>query len=344
MAKTYDEILNQYEAMGKTKRYLDSRAEAISVLLGEQRPIVAVGCGSSYSLAQSAAFMAQLRLKRPAMALAGGDLLLRVEEYRPLLEGCLMVVLSRSGETSEVVRAVEIMRGAGISFKLLALTCVEGSAIEKAADVTLVMPWAFDESVCQTRTVSCLYYAFTAIIANAAGMASRLDTLEAFVRGGAGYLKAVGEAVGALAKEPWDHAVVLGDGELYGIAQEGALAFKEICQLSSNDYHVLDVRHGPMVLINQKTLVIIAVSCADEPMQRNLVADIVKKGATVVTVSAKPFEMAGVHAISTGGKADQAVLGLGLVAVCQMMAYEKAKQTGANPDAPDGLTAWIELK
>ena len=37
------------------------------------------------------------------------------------------------------------------------------------------------------------------------------------------------------------------------IASEGALAFKEIARIPSISYHLLDVRHGPMVLIDDKT-------------------------------------------------------------------------------------------
>lgn len=34
-----------------------------------------------------------------------------------------------------------------------------------------------------------------------------------------------------------------GDAELCGICEEGALTFKEICQVDSNYYHLLDARH-----------------------------------------------------------------------------------------------------
>ena len=343
MAKTYAEMMNQYEAMEQTGRYLASKKAEIMPLLSSNAPFIAIGSGSSYSLSQSAAFMAQLHLGRPAMALAAGDLLLRVKEYRPMLEGCLLLVLSRSGETSEVVQTIQAMRKEGIAFQVLALTCVEDSTLEQISDSTLVLPWAFDESVCQTRTVSCLYYGFLSIIAMAAHMQPRLSALHAFVQQGAAYLAAAGTLAKSLAPCPWDHAVVLGDGELYGIAQEGALAFKEICQLPSNDYHVLDVRHGPMVLLNAKTLVIIAVSDVDENRQRSLVADVLQKDCTVVVVSAKPFAMENVLSLPMGGVEDQAVLGLGLVAVCQLIAYEKAMQAGTNPDAPDGLDPWIKL-
>ena len=51
-----------------------------------------------------------------------------------------------------------------------------------------------------------------------------------------------------VAQEEWESVVVLADSELDGIASEAAIAFVEIPQVHANYYHVLDVRHGPMVL------------------------------------------------------------------------------------------------
>lgn len=344
MAHTYREIMNQYEAIRRTRAYLDTRMEAVRALLAGEGPCVVMGSGSSYSVAQSVALMMQLRLGKRAAAVACGDLLLHVQAYRALLSGGVLVVLSRSGETSEAIRAIERARAEGFSFQVLSLTCAEGSTLEGLSAVTLAIPWAFDESVCQTRSVSCLYYAFVYLTAALGGMDARLAGLESFVGHGEAYLARADGAAQALAPLAWDRAVVLGDGELYGVAQEGALAFKEICQLASGDYHVLDVRHGPMVLLDEKTLVVIAVSDAGEPMQRDLVRDVAAKGCTVLVVSPAPFAMEGVHALATDCVADQAVLGLALVGACQLLAYRKAAETGADPDAPDGLDAWISLK
>ncbi len=55
-----------------------------------------------------------------------------------------------------------------------------------------------------------------------------------------------------VAERDWNKVVILADSELEGIASEAALAFAEIPQLPANYYHVLDVRHGPMVLVDQK--------------------------------------------------------------------------------------------
>lgn len=343
MSKIYGEIKDQYAAMRQTQACLDARERDIAALLDAKDKWVFVGCGSSYAVAQSAALMGQLKSNKSALALAGGDLLLHMQAYRPMLEGCALIVLSRSGETTEVVRAIDRMREQGIDFSVLSVTCVVESVLSGMSDVALEMPWAFDESVCQTRTVSCLYFACAYALAIAARDTGRARLLASFIISGEAFLQQIEEPAKALAQKDWTHAVVLGDGELSGIALEGALAFKEICQLPSNYYHLLDVRHGPMVLIGKQTLVIAQVSGAEGSLEADLIRDLVQKGATVAVCSDAPFHQEGVVNFCVGQPLDQAVRGLPLINVCQLTAYYKSFLTGANPDAPDGLAAWIQL-
>lgn len=344
MSKIYGEMKDQYAAMRQSQACLDAREGDIAAFLSAKDKWVFVGCGSSYAVAQSAALMGQLKLNKNAIALAGGDLLLHAQAYRPMLEGCALIVLSRSGETTEVVRAIDWMRKQGINFSVLSVTCVVGSALSGMSDVALEMPWAFDESVCQTRTVSCLYFACAYALAIVAQNTGRARLLVSFITsGGEAFLQQIEEPAKALAQKDWTHVVVLGDGELSGIAQEGALAFKEICQLPSDYYHLLDVRHGPMVLIGKQTLVIAQICGAEGGLEADLIRDLVQKGATVAVCSDAPFHQEGVVNFCVGQSLDQAVRGLPLINVCQLTAYYKSFLTGANPDAPDGLAAWIQL-
>lgn len=47
-----------------------------------------------------------------------------------------------------------------------------------------------------------------------------------------------------IANLDWDNVVVLADGPICGIAEEGALAFTEISMLTGRYFHLLDYRHG----------------------------------------------------------------------------------------------------
>jgi len=180
-------------------------------------------------------------------------------------------------------------------------------------------------------------------IAQLSGNEALAADLRAAVAGGPAFMHANEPALEAVAQGDWAHAVVLGDAELSGLCEEGALAFKEICQVPSNFYHLLDVRHGPMVLISEGTLVIAALSGAQNKLELDVLRDIVAKGATVVAYSDEPLAMPGVVSISFGQKLAHPARGIPVIAVCQLISYYKSFRTGADPDRPDGLSPWIAL-
>lgn len=339
----YNELKNQYIALQKTKEVIDASLAAICSASQEVTYIVFVGSGSSYAVAKSGALMAQLYLGRPAMAIAAGDLLLHIDTYRTVLEGCMLVVLSRSGETTEAIRSLQSMKALGIAFITVGISCVEQSPLTSMSDISLCMPWAFDESVCQTRTVSCLYLACVEMVAQLAGNDTLVSNLALAIAKGPAYLAQIEELTKKTTDIKWTHAVVLADAEIEGICEEGALAFKEICQLPSNYYHLLDVRHGPMVLIGKHTLAVAILSGKNASLEAALVKDLLAKGATVCTYSDHPVAIEGAINMPYGHDLLHAVRGLPAIAICQLLAYYKSFHTGANPDAPDGLSAWIAL-
>lgn len=342
MSNIFREIHTQYDALNQTRQLVDERIEKISDLIASA-PLVFIGSGSSYTIACSAALMARLRLGRPTIAIAAGDLLLHMDIYRPVLEGCVLVALSRSGETSEVVCSIDAMRERGIRFRVMGVSCTVNSTLSGQSDLSLEMPWAFDESVCQTRTVSCLFFFCAYMTAKLTGDEALARDLIGVVEAGPEYMRRVEPELEEVARLPWTHAVVLGDAELGGLCEEGALAFKEICQLPSNYYHLLDVRHGPMVLVGPETLVIAVLSSSDDEMELALVRDALKKGATVVVYSDLPVNLPGAACVSFGEALLPPARGIPGIAVCQLISYHKSFLTGANPDKPDGLSPWIKL-
>lgn len=289
------------------------------------------------------AAMARMRCGIPAMELAGGDVLLHAERYATCLDGGVLIAVSRSGSTSEILLAVEKLKSLGCRFKLVSLTCVQNSKLSALSDMSLEMPWAFDKSVCQTRTVSCLYFAFAYCLAIQLKDQALLDDLRWIAANGLSYAHDIEATAKDIAALPWTHAVVLGDAEICGLCEEGALAFKEICQLPSNYYHLLDSRHGPMVLFNEKTLILAVLSdCSDYEL--DFIRDVVKKGSTaVVWTDNTPVQIDGVKSISAGRPLSHIARGLPFIMLCQLITYFKSFHSGANPDAPDGLDAWISL-
>lgn len=344
MYTTEKEIFAQYDALKKTYECVVEKKEELKAFFekGAFQNMVFIGCGSGYCLCNSAYLQAALRTGVASYSVAAGDLLVNFEHYKAILKNALLVAPSRSGSTSEVVMAVERAK-ADCGVKVLSVSAKKDSDLSRIADFAIDLPWAFDESVCQTRTVSNLYIADLLVIAAFAGDNALIEETEKALKLAERFLEANKEAlkkIGSLSS--WNNAVVLADSEVQGIAAEGAVAFKEIPQLHSNYYHILDVRHGPMVVVKPDTLVVIALTDGNADLQKALIADVKKKGATVVAVG-NGKDCGADYVFDTPVFQCYALQGIFLINVIQCIALAKALERGINPDLPDGLEAWIKL-
>jgi len=342
MAITYKEMHDTFNALEKTATYLEKMWEDIKAFLKGKSRFVFVGCGSSYSNAKSYAMMCSMGAGKPAMALAAGDILLHAERYKKVVDGAVVVFISRSGRTSELILALDALKALNLDFSILSIISADDTPLGEKSDFVLSTPWAFDESVCQTRCVTNAYFLAAYIAAKATGDEATLTDLQHMIAVGPEYMAKAEALAKELAVQQWTHAVVLADAELEGIAEEGSLVFKEVCQLPSSYHHVLDVRHGPMVLIGKETLVLVALGTENE-LELNLLKDAKAKGATVIAFSDVAAELEGVRFSSFGKPLTHIAKGIPFIILCQMIAYYKSKETGADPDKPTGLDPWISL-
>ena len=342
MKLTYTEILDTFNALKKTEDYLENAWERIGTFLRDKKRFIFIGCGSSYSLAKSMSVMTHMATGLQSSAMAAGDILLHARRYAKCFDGGVVVCISRSGRTSELLMALDALKSQGYSFTVASLICADDTPLASQSNLTLSMPWAFDSSVCQTRSVTNFYFAAAFILAKALKNQTLLDELRHIIGNGPGYMKKAEALADELSGHPWTHGVVLADAELEGIAEEGALAFKEICQLPSNYYHLLDVRHGPMVLLGENTLVLAALGKKDE-LEYKLLSDVKGKKSEIVAFSDIPAETIAGHNITYGYQLSHIALGIPFIILCQMIAYKKSLKTGADPDKPTGLEAWIAL-
>jgi len=405
MSLTYDEIFDTFNALEKTRAYLDEKWGDIGAFVSGKSRFVFVGCGSSYSIAKSFAAICYMGAGKPATAIPAGDIILHAGRYRKVIGGAAVVFISRSGRTSELLMALDALKSQGCDFAVASVVCAGDTPLGAKSGLVLSTPWAFDESVCQTRCVTNFYFIAAYVFAKIAsdpGMAcgsemacntgadcdsetvcsvgtdcdsemaygtQLIGDLRQLLLEGDGYTaraRTLAEEISAL---PWTHATVLADAELEGLAEEGSLVFKEVCQLPSNYHHLLDVRHGPMVLAGEQTLVLAMIGGSNK-LENDLLGDMKKKGAQVVAFcggtgtsgglgelgepeelgeSGELGELGGLCELGSvrltgfGRPLSHIAAGIPFLILCQLIAYYKSRLTGADPDKPEGLDPWIAL-
>jgi glucosamine--fructose-6-phosphate aminotransferase (isomerizing) len=247
--------------------------------------------------------------------------------------GQLVIAVSQSGATPEIVRTLEALQDAGGVG--LAITNDHGSALAKSAVLSIELEMGEERAVPATKTVTGQFTAF-AIVAAALGAVpfapGELDAVPESVEAILQDSGSVGPAVDALADA--SQLIVLARGYLYAAALETALKIKETCYLLADGYSSADLRHGPIAAV-ARGLPVIALCSSGEAMTDmvSLVEQLRAREASVLVVG-------------TGQQADvslpdgvpEALAPIIAVVRGQQLAHDLALRLGYDPDSPEGLT------
>ena len=244
-------------------------AIAPAAALPEAPVTVFIGCGTSYNLAVALAVLANGQ-GRPAIAVPGGEWLERPASYWPDWRKAHVVALSRSGETTETVAAAKASRAAGIS--VTAITCEKQSDITRNCDRLVFAETHPAEGIVMTSSASLMLLLGLQLLGYPID-ASLIETAHTLLES---FDAQVPSRLGGRS-----HFVFLGGGALYGIALEASLKLQEMSQIYTQAFHPLEYRHGPISLMDERTVAIILYGEA-QLAEAKLAREMSDKGALVI--------------------------------------------------------------
>jgi fructoselysine-6-P-deglycase FrlB-like protein len=346
MFKVEGELFSQPISLRQTSIYLQSMEADIKDFFGISGffSITFTGCGTMYALCKSAELSLKIRGGLSTMSYAAGDLMLNAEYYRDMLNGTLMIVPSRSGQTSEVLSAVQRFR-ADSGAQTISVCPHKDSKLAAVSDLALEMPWTLDETVCTTRTATNIYLTNLYIIGLLSGdlvlldeIREAIDNHEPFINQYAAELEGIGQS------GTWDKIIVIADGELAGVAEAGMITIGRMCGIPAIYSNILDIRHSRIGQVDGRTLAIVVVSPLDDAYQSVLIRDLVKRGAQIMTISSKKDNIFGAALnVTLPEYQNYGIRGIPLLFSLQAIAFYKAICDGKNPDIGDGSPPWVRL-
>ena len=134
---TYREIIGQSDAWSATLAAAEAQADDLRAWLDQPwAEVIFTGCGSTYYLSLSAAAIWQALTGNQARAVPASELWLYSASFLPQ-PPALLVAVSRSGETTETLRAVDVYRRL-VGDDILAVTCCPGCSLTAQATRVLV--------------------------------------------------------------------------------------------------------------------------------------------------------------------------------------------------------------
>jgi fructoselysine-6-P-deglycase FrlB-like protein len=256
--------------------------------------VAVAGCGTSWFVAQCYAAL------RESAGLGETDAF-AASEFPAGRRYDRVLALTRSGTTTEVLWLLERLRG---QVPTIAITADPAAPVTTTADQVIVLDFADERSVVQTRFATSLL----ALLRTSLGtdLGSAIADAETVLRA-----ELPPEWVGAA------QFTFLGSGWSVGLAAEAALKMREAALAWTESYPATEYRHGPVSIAEPGRL-----TWVFGPVPAGLAEDVTRAGGTVVSSDRDPMAE--------------------LVRV-QRLAVAIAHARGLNPDQPRNLTRSVIL-
>ncbi|MBE9483090.1 MAG: glutamine--fructose-6-phosphate transaminase (isomerizing) [Chloroflexi bacterium] len=306
-----------------------------------------LACGTSYHAALIGKYIVEELLSIPVRV----ELASEFNYYGQTLTGTEAIVITQSGETADILRAMRRLKEIGC--QVLAITNVVGSTASRIADQTIYTRAGPEISVAATKSfmaqLMVLYWLIMSYSkVDSRRLASMLLALrqmpskvQQVLNNGYKILECANNLSG------YDNVFFIARGINFPIALEGALKLKEISYIHAEGYAAGELKHGPFALLRSDTpvIAIVAQDNTYEAMLTNI-REIKARSSPVIALAEEGDEVIGglVDSVITVPQVDAIFSPVVNTVALQLLAYYTAKQRGCPIDFPRNLAKSVTVE
>ncbi|MBC3901351.1 glutamine--fructose-6-phosphate transaminase (isomerizing) [Acetobacterium malicum] len=280
-------------------------------------------------------------------------------EYRyknPIVdENTLLIVISQSGETADTLAAIRLAKERGAW--VLAVTNVVGSSIAREADDVIYTNAGPEIAVASTKAyvtqVGCMML-LASFLGNLNGKMKKEDA----ARICHGLMMTPGliekaldtqDVIKAFADRNYeiDDLFYMGRGVDLYTSMEGSLKLKEISYIHSEAYAAGELKHGPIALIEDGTIVV-AVCTQENVFEKMLsnIKEVKARGAHVLAIVQAGHEdiASEVDEVWVIPEMDDDITAIPTIVYLQLLAYYLAVARGCDVDKPKNLAKSVTVE
>lgn len=348
------EIYEQPEAIRETLRGRISGNQIIlpkldGLDLSAIDRIYIVGCGTAYHVGIYGSTLLQRWLPISAISTPASEF----RYGHPVVdEHTLCIYISQSGETADTLAALKMTNEMGA--QSIAIANVLGSSISRLANVTLYTCAGPEIAVASTKAFTTQLVLITLLIIKIAEMMGRRpQEADAVLHD----LKRMPEIVDDMLKksdEVKEYAELLKDQhDAYFIGRqldyvsvlEGALKLKEISYVHADAYYAGELKHGPIALIEQGT-VVIAMATQPEVAAKTIsnIEETMARGANVILITNKEQPALKFDRVMRIPEIHPTLTCIPVTILLQLLAYHTATEKGRDVDKPRNLAKSVTVE
>ena len=335
---TLKEIFEQPSTVLKNSEKSAAEMDSLAAMLRSAERVYVTGCGTSFH-----AGLLGVRLLFEFASIAATPIISSEARFFPAQfgKGSVMLAISQSGETADVLEAVESAKKKGAT--IASLVSVTTSSLARESKLVVGLSCGPELGVAATKS-------FTAELATLYRLVERLMGDEFSFR-----LRDVPAAMSeALETEPRIKGIakrmkgisdvyVLGAGLHYYSALEASLKLKELAYVHAEAIPGGELKHGPLALIDRNSYIIM-INPEDETYEDTFAwsHEVKSRGAKIIGLSNKQCDIYDWWVPLPTVSAP--LYPLVEVVPLQLLSYHLALERNADPDFPRNLAKSVTVK
>ncbi len=352
------EIREEPEVIRKTLEKRENFKDiAKRICENEYKRVIITGCGTSFHAGIAASYILSEVSKNLPYLIYASELI--YSPLRSLHERDLLIAISQSGETIDVIDAAKMAKEKGV--KILGITNFKESKLAKISDYLILTEAGEERAIVATKTYIAqlvALYAFSIEYAYARNVISKKQTeefwnilygLSEIIEKAQRYYENTIPEIAKVMKMI-KHAYILGADITYPIAIEGALKLKEGTLIHAEAFSAAEFLHGPISLLDATSLVLALCPPPSREKAHEIFLKVIKRckdtNATVLIIHVeKDQEPLNYADLALKVPTFDSLFSQILYAVpCQLLTYYTAIFKGLDPDEPRGLVKVVKAR
>lgn len=336
MKEISDQLETVKSAANQNKEILFGVADEIKKAKG----IFLVACGSSYHACLAASYLFSKIAKLHVNVVLASEF----SNYEHFLTpDTLVIAVSQSGETIDVLDAVRTARAKGS--KVMSLVNVMGSSLQRGSDKALMLNAGPEICVLSTKTYTAQLTVLALLAYAIAGKykdgKKNLEYLWNIIynltaASTRDYIKKLAEQL-----KDREHIFTIGRGLHFPTALEAALKIKEVSYIHAEGFSGGELKHGTIALIDKGTPCIVFSSKENEKEILSNAMEIKARGGYIIGINSKNNEVFDFF-IKVPDVGD--LNPITQIIPIQILAYQLAVLRGCDPDKPRNLAKSVTVK
>ena len=335
------EIMEQKDTLWRAINQDESKITSVASDVNRAYGTFLVGCGTAGKVCMTGEYLFSKIASRHVNAYVASEF---PSYSHYLTPESLIIAISQSGETGDVLEAIDAAKKKGS--KVISLLNVFGSTMMRASDEYFMVNAGMERAVISTKATTAQLAVTTLLAYASAGKLQEGKRLLISVAESVNdmlnprYETRIKELAGKLKDQ--NDLYIIGRSLNYPIALEAAIKLQESAYVHAQGFAGGELKHGPLALIEKGTpcIALIANDEVRDEMLSNA-SEIKSRGGYIIGIAPENNEIFDYWIkVPDAGNASPIVN----VIPVQMLAYHLALERGVNPDYPRNLAKVITTK